>query len=357
VSGELFELARELVEVPSVTGGEKAICDLVEARLSAKGGGEVRRNGDSLLCVPRPIDGGKRTVALLGHLDTVPEPREPQAVRVEDGRLFGLGASDMKAADALIVLLAEEALRRETRHNLVCVLYAGEEGPFASSGLPGLMEACRDVFERIDFAVCMEPTANAVELGCLGTLHATVRFHGKAAHSARPWQGENAIQKAAPLLSRLASFGRRECVVAGLSFSEVMNATIAKSHGARNVIPALFEVNVNYRFAPGKDAERAQREVMEIVGGEAEVEFVDVCPSGAVCADHPLLAELDSAAGGVLPRGAKQAWTDVGRLSAAGIAAVNFGPGDPARAHQAQEWISLADLERSHEITRRWLFP
>jgi succinyl-diaminopimelate desuccinylase len=94
-----------------------------------------------------------------------------------------------------------------------------------------------------------------------------------------------------------------------------------------------------------------------VVGTDAEVGFTDVCPSGKVAADHPLIAELDGAAGAALPRRSKQAWTDVGRLSQAGIAAVNFGPGDPAEAHQAAESISLVALERAREIMRAWLFP
>ena len=83
----------------------------------------------------------------------------------------------------------------------------------------------------------MEPTGGAIECGCLGTLHAEVRLRGRAAHSGRPWQGENAIHKAAPLLEALSRFRIRECVFDGLRFRESCSATMIRFEGARNVVP------------------------------------------------------------------------------------------------------------------------
>ena len=186
----------------------------------------------------------------------------------------------------------------------------------------------------------------------MGLLHATVRVRGTRAHSARPWQGENALYKAIPLLERLRDFGRREVRFGDLSFYEVMVATTAATYNSRNVVPDVFDINVNFRFAPGNTAERAEAELRALVGADAEVEVTDSAPAGDVHADHPLLVDWCRAEG--LPVLPKQAWTDVARFTSHGIPAVNFGPGETSQAHQANEWASIDSLEHCYGALRRW---
>jgi succinyl-diaminopimelate desuccinylase len=83
------------------------------------------------------------------------------------------------------------------------------------------------------------------------------------------------------------------------------------------------------------------------VGGEAEVTIVDEAPAGPVVLDHPVLRRfLATSRAPVAP---KQAWTDVARLAAAGIPAVNYGPGEPAQAHQMGEWAEVASLDAARD--------
>lgn len=351
----LVDLAEELLRIDSVTGDERRIADRVEQRLRERAPHALVRAGNSLCVVPRRPDPARATVMLVGHLDTVPRLSD-DPVRRDAGRLFGLGASDMKAAVALILATLERALEQAPRHDLVGVLYAREEGPYADNELPLVHAAARAWFDATDLAVCMEPTDNRIELGCLGTCHARVTFLGRRAHSARPWQGDNAIHKAAGLLARLQRWGRRRLLFDGLEFSEVMSATLVEMRGARNVVPDNFTVNVNYRFAPGKDRAAVEREVGAVVAGEAGFEIVDFCPAGRVCRDNRLVGELEAALGGAEVC-AKQAWTDVGRLSELGIDAINFGPGATSQAHQAGEWIELEALAAAQRALDAWLFP
>ena len=85
----------------------------------------------------------------------------------------------------------------------------------------------------------------------------------------------------------------------------------------------------------------------KLVAGRAEIEITDLAPSGRVCADNALYQRLLAATG--LPAASKQAWTDVARFSEAGVDAVNFGPGETAQAHQANESASVAALEVAFE--------
>ena len=351
----LEALALELVQIPSVIGDEARIADAVEQRIRAHAPHRLERAGDNIAIVPQPFRAGVPRLMLLGHLDTVPAS-DPNPPRVEGDRLFGLGASDMKCADALMLDAAERACTDAPALDLIVVLYASEEGPYEQSGMPEIIDAAPDLFEHVDLAVAMEPTDNQIELGCLGTLHAWIHVPGRRAHSARPWEGANAIHAAAPLLETLRTLAPRVVVQDGLEFREVCSATMCAYEGARNVIPGRFSVNLNFRFGPDRSADEAVAWVHDLVrthvGDEAQVEVTDLCPSGRVCGSNALLARLESAAGDGVVRRAKQAWTDVGRLSALGIDAVNFGPGSGSQAHQVGEWCSranLADAQRALE--------
>jgi succinyl-diaminopimelate desuccinylase len=119
------------------------------------------------------------------------------------------------------------------------------------------------------------------------------------------------------------------------------------------VVPDVFTANLNYRFAPDRTLEQAKREVAELVPPDAELEFTDLSPAAAPSAGHPLVRALVAA--GVQRVEPKQAWTDVARFAALGVAAVNFGPGENAQAHQRNESTSLALLHEGYDIVSRWL--
>lgn len=347
----LGERALELLRISSVIGEEQALADFIEAWARRHyPATEVTRVSHSLVIGRR--DDPRPSIALVGHLDTVPPHPGDGPPRLEQGRLFGLGSSDMKGALAVMLELAESLPRARLPVNLLLVFYEREEGPFLQSGLGPLFEAVPEL-ARLRFAVAMEPTDNAVQVGCVGSLHATLRFEGKAAHSARPWHGRNAIHAAGALLAELERRERVPVVIDGHTFFEVMNVTTAQGGRARNVIPERFELNLNYRFAPGKSLAQAQAEVLALAAGRCEVTFTDLAPSGRLCTGNPLFRALVEGTG--RPAEAKQAWTDVARFSELGVDAVNYGPGETAQAHQANESASLEALEHAAQTLRRWL--
>ena len=351
--GSLAETTLELCRIASVTGNEGAITDHLEARCHDLGA-HTERHGNTILA-RGPTVAGRPCVALFGHSDTVP-PAAEQPLRIDGDRVYGCGASDMKGGLAVMLALLAEAQhpgktdRAGTQANLVCVFYDKEEGPAPESGMLPLCASGR--LQGIDLAICLEPTDGIIHAGCMGGLHARVTAVGRRAHSARPWQGENALHLALPLLEKLRDTPRREVRVGGLPFYEVFVPTQAETKNSRNVVPDRFTVNVNYRFAPGKSIAQARTELIafiECAGSEGAnylIEIVDEAPAGAVCLDEPRLAAWRSAH--KLEVAAKQAWTDVARLTELGIAAVNFGPGDTAQAHQANESCSIRALQACH---------
>lgn len=147
----------------------------------------------------------------------------------------------MKGGLAVMMALAEYFKDRDKRFNCIYVFYEREEGPYDENGLEPLLRNF-SIIQRSDLAVVLEPTNNNIQVGCLGTMHASVIFKGKRAHSARPWQGENAIHRSADFLKRLSELKWKEYTFGGLKFVEVMNATMVDYSGGRNIIPDRFVI-------------------------------------------------------------------------------------------------------------------
>ena len=327
---------------PSVIGTEKALCDDLEARIHTYKDWKVERVANNLAVHRAAPDTARDRVVLAGHLDTVPEPDGGIPVRTEGDRVYGRGASDMKAGDAVMLALLEEFDWDFSSLEPVFVFYEKEEGLYEENGLETLFTECPWVLDA-ELALCLEPTSGALEAGCVGTAQVEVTFHGKPSHSARPWLGENALTAAGGFLSGLHERAAEKVIVDGLPFYEVLTPTLARGGRARNVVPDGFWVNVNHRFAPGKDLADVQRLFDGLLESfTASYEVTDFAPSGPVDLDNPLLQELIRSGVEVRP---KQAWTDVARFAGRGVSAANFGPGIPEQAHREAEYTELPLLE------------
>ena len=346
----------ELCRIPSPYGDEGRLADLMLKWASQHyDSRHIWRQGHSLV-IGRPASDGRPTVALVGHLDTVPSHESAPPIGRCGDRIVARGASDMKSGLAVATALAEDPGRARLPCGLMLVLYEREEGPHQDSGLEQLLAPAGPLSaltDGIDLAIVMEPTNNVIQVGAVGSVHATLTFHGKSAHSARPWHGENAITRAGALLADL--HGRRpvEVTIDGLVFREVMTITQAQGGRYRNVVPDVFTLNLNTRFAPGRTLSQAQAEIEALVAGRADITYTDLSPSGGVPRDNPLYEHLVASSG--LAVEPKQAWTDVARLAEHGVPAVNLGPGLTAQAHQVAEYCEVGKLEACYRSLGRFL--
>src|SRR5581483_5890225 len=137
----------------------------------------------------------------------------------------------------------------------------------------------------------------------------------------------------------------------GLVFREVVSITEIRGGIASNVIPAICEATLNFRYAPGRTMADAEARVRELVG--RDVEIVHHAPAAHVARHAPLVERLREAGGfEVQP---KQAWTNVADFAARGLDAVNLGPGGTAYAHAADERVEIAELERTLAALQRFL--
>ena len=351
------ELAARLIDIPSVSGDERAIADAVEAALAACSHLEVTRLGDAI--VARTTLGRAQRVIVAGHLDTVPL-KDNVPSRWDDGgaTLWGRGSVDMKAGVAVSLSLAA-ALDAPSR-DVTWVFYDHEEVEASLSGLGRVARERPDLLEA-DFAVLGEPTGGVIEGGCNGTLRAEVTVAGRAAHSARAWKGVNAIHGIAPLLSALATYEPATLEVDALTYREGLNAVGISGGIAGNVIPDAVTVAINYRFAPDKTLADAQAHVARVVAdsgvGEHTLEWTDLSSACRPGLDARLATDFVAAvaATGVDAPRAKQGWTDVARFGELGIPAVNYGPGDPELAHADDERCPVDQIRACRAGLEAWL--
>ena len=325
MSDTLLQTLEWLVDIASPTRQEQEIADRLEERLAHVTDYRARRWRHGFLVTPK---GRAPRFMLVGHLDTVP-PSPQQTRRRVDGRVYGCGTSDMKAGVAVML----ELLERHPEAPVAYLFYDREEGPITENGLCPLL----DMLETPALpSIVLEPTNNEIQVGCVGSFHVDVHFEGVRSHAARPWQGRNAIYEALPLLTYLADRPPDDITVDGQTFRQVITPTIMTTPSLANAVPGEANVNLNIRFAPGVDYRTLLEEVRGQAGPRATLHLKDVAPAGAVCHTHPSLAPWIAAQG--LTVTPKQAWTDVAQLTARGFPAVNFGPGEPAQAHQPDEW-------------------
>jgi succinyl-diaminopimelate desuccinylase len=346
LSLDIADLTAALIDIESVSGNERAITDAIEAVLSDKPWLELWRHRDSL--VASTTLGLAERVVIAGHVDTVPANANLPA-RNDGELLHGLGACDMKGGLAVALKLA--ASLAEPIRDVTYVFYEAEEVEAERNGL-SLIAAVRPEVLQGDFAVVMEPSNASIEAGCQGTMRVDVSTSGVRAHSARSWNGVNAIHAAGEILARLAAYEPRQPLIDGLKYHEGLSAVGIHGGVAGNVIPDSCTVSINYRFAPDRGLDEAEAHLREVFEG-FDVVISDSAPGALPGLDLPAAAAfLDVVGGEASP---KFGWTDVARFSALGVPAVNFGPGNPELAHTQGEFVPLAELRSCLAQMTAWL--
>ncbi len=367
---DVVALAAYLVDIPSVSGDERAIADVVEEVLRSLPHLEVLRDGDAVLA--RTNLGRASRVVLAGHLDTVPIARNvpgvltreevradgtaPSSCPMEEATtLWGRGSVDMKAGAAVFLQLAREVT--EPRLDITWAFYDHEEVEATLNGL-GRIQRHHPEWLMGDLAVLGEPTDGGIEGGCNGTMRLNISTRGVAAHSARPWMGVNAVHALGEVLRRLDAWETEVREVGGLAFRESLLAVGIRGGGAQNSVPDSATAIVNFRFAPDRSPVQAEKYVRDIFADlDVEIEVTDCAAGARPGMDHPefqRLSEILHETGTRAPT-AKLGWTDVSRFSELGVPAINCGPGDPTLAHKADEACPLSQIGNLHRTLSSWL--
>jgi succinyl-diaminopimelate desuccinylase len=338
----LAERTLDLVNIPSESGREMEMYSYITSVVPLE---QAFADGETVIFAKRS---GKPLVLLAGHTDTVPAQGNLPG-RIEDGSVVGLGASDMKGGLAVMIDLAHWAAETDLAYDLGLLFFPREELGPAQNPLPAVFDHT-GLVDEAQLVICLEPTDNTLQLGCLGNLNASIVFEGRSAHSARPWLGVNAIGVALEGLHSVLTAEPRDVDVEGLTFREVMSVTQLHAGIATNVIPARAEATINFRYAPDRTPESAAARIHELWPGAT---ITANSPPAHVALRSPIVERLRAAGG--LAVEPKQAWTNVADFAARGLDAVNFGPGATRFAHAVDERVEISELERTFASLQRFL--
>ncbi len=303
------------------------------------------------------------TLMLAGHLDTVGIERciEPFSGRVEDGRLYGRGSCDMKAALAAFVevaLIVHES-QLTLGGDLLIVGTADEENLMVGSARFASYE-----YEP-DFCIVGEPTSLSICPIHKGQIGMTITTHGRAVHSSVPHEGVNAIEKMGLVLSAFADYqteldARDPHPLAGYA---TFSPGVIGGGSMVAIVPDGCELTVDRRMIPGETVDqvlteyRARLDAIAATDPEFRYEISDPSMFNEPLdtpTDHLIVATCEravtAATGSDSVVEAFPAGTDAPNF---GCPAVILGPGSLAQAHTVDEYVAIDEITKAAEVYLR----
>lgn len=318
---DVVELTRALVRIPSVSGDEAGCVALLREMLPdavVSGRNVWASRGD-----------GEDTLLLNSHTDTVPASGEwtidPHGAELRDGKVFGLGANDAKGPLAALVC-AFLAADLPAGKRLVLAATCDEE-----TGGEGL-GVLRPELPPLSAAIIGEPTTLRACSCQRGLLRLRLTARGKRAHAARPWQGENAIEKAARDVTALAALELPEHPLLGPATLQV---TMIDGGVKTNVVPPACVMEIDARTIPALDNPALHERVRALVESDVELVSERFVPVATDAAERIVVAAggTPAAFGGV---------SDLYHVR--DVPGIVMGPGRSEQSHAADEWIEVEQL-------------
>jgi len=282
------------------------------------------------------------TITLHGHLDVVPGHADQFEPRVEGDRLFGRGAYDMKGGLAgMLCAVRDLAAQNEVRVHFVCV--CDEESD--EQGKRGTDYVVEKGYAA-DFAITGEPTNLLIGIQAKGVLAVRLEVHGRSAHGATPWLGDNAVVKAVDVFRAVETlpFARESSELfdrPSISLGRILGGD------AINRVPDLCAMDLDIRYLPGQDPES----ILDAIRAQADTEIAKVFHREpiVVAREDPYVQVLADAVSKVCPvvdesiAVGRDGTSDVISFLNAGTPGVEFGPAGDGH-HGPEEWVSIESL-------------
>jgi putative selenium metabolism hydrolase len=367
---QLDTLLSKLVRTQSLSGHEGEVAQLLVDELAQVGVNDVRI--DRIGNVVAQIGAGKGPTLLYnGHMDTVGVTdrhswqHDPLGATIEDGVLYGIGASDMKASLAAMVYAAKKLVESGAPQKGTLVLaFVVQEEPCEGAAMRVLVE---EEGVRPDWVILGEPTGLNICRGQRGRIEMRVTTRGRSSHAAHPDGGENAIYSAMRLIFGVELLSGNLAHDRFLGPGSMTITQIESNAPSRNAVPDQCIFYIDRRLTLGENEARALAEVQAVImreGVPATVEVTDyegvsytgyrfktrgVFPAWALPAEHPLIQVATNSLRQTLgrrPEITRWAFSTDGvyTMGQARIPTLGFGPGNPELAHAPDESVRLSHV-------------
>lgn len=367
-------ILKEIISIPSFVdedNNEKKLLDFIKKYL---------KDNTDYKIIEQPVEDNRYNIiaykkknpqiALFGHTDIVlPQKQtvEPFKPRIENDKLFGLGAVDMKAGIAIMLKMATEFRSDE----LALVFSVDEEYEFK-----GALKLKEIMDFRPKFIINLEPTDNKILNGCRGITEFSFIVHGKSAHAGRKKLGINAIEKSVELIKLfqkeitkidLSENGRSTINLAymhGGTLKQTGPKQVPTISGLGMIVPNYAEINCEIRIANSEITSQYIQLILNQIASKIKISISDFnfkFHLGSMFTPKTELIEFENA---IKSSGQKVVYGDI---SLAGYYEVQllqktwksksivFGPGPINLSHSANEYVSLESIERSERCIGKYL--
>ena len=373
-----LQLTEQLIALPSVTPEDAGCLSLIASRLAPLGFGCERLDSgpadfrvSNLWALRAPTRANAPVLVFAGHTDVVPTgplaqwTSDPFTPTHRDGRLYGRGASDMKASLAAMVVACEEFLAQQPDPALgiAFLLTSDEEGP-AVDGTVKVCEALRARGQRLDWCIVGEPTSvqrtgDMIKNGRRGTMSGKLTVRGVQGHIAYPQLAKNPIHLLAPALAELVAIEWDR----GNAFFPPTSWQLSNIHagtGASNVIPGECVVDFNFRFCTESTPEQLQQRLQAVLDRHG-LDYALTWTVGGL----PFLTEPGDLVGAVQQAIRDEAGIETELSTSGGTSdgrfiaqvcpqVIELGPVN-ATIHKIDEHVAVAELEPLKNMYRRVL--
>jgi len=366
---EITDLLRSLIQIKSVNppGNENQIANFISKYL-------LKNNIHSELV---PLEEGRssvvakikgeeeRNITFCGHIDTVRVKEEDWTKPIfkgliEDEKMYGIGASDMKGGVAAVLYTAVLLKRRGIvpKKTVQLALTADEEWEY--KGAKSLVDG--GYFERTDFLIITEPSNLQISTGEKGEVWVKAKFFGKSAHGSTPEVGVNTVIPGSEFVVNITE--RYEKIFEVDPFWGKTSINMGQFHGGVqvNIVPNYSEIQLDFRVISEEDKEKVMeliRKTGEEIAKKYKVRFAEEIFNYHspifTNSDNPYVKKFLQAAGAKEVIVTKYCTDGATIIPEKKIPFIIFGPGDIARAHQNDEYIELESLYRAVDTFIKFL--
>lgn len=337
IVAESVELLARMVEIPSLSGDENAVAELVSRHLASLSPSENYRIGNSVVAIWRGSQPGP-TLLLCSHLDTVAPAtgwsRDPFKATFEGDRLYGLGTNDAGASVVSMVGAVASVLPVLRGTVVLCIAAEEERG---SNGFV----AIEPLLPRYDAAIFGEPTGMGVATEMRGAMRVIMKSRGVAAHASRPWEGKNAVDTLVTDLAKIRALPLRDASPWG---GATVEPTTVQGGASTNQLPDLITTSLDIRTTP----ERGNAWILQQLT-ESQIEFEVLADKRRPVFSSPQ-STLVQAIFQANPSTSRYTFNGTCDMAFSTAPSVIMGPGHSSRSHVADEFITTTEIATAIEV-------